>query len=306
MDDRWMSLQRYRLLIALADAGSVTAAAHQAGISQPALSQQLRLIERHYGFPLLMRTGRRVVLTRAARVVVDYARRISRLADESEEAVRQLLELGRGRLAVAATPTPGAYLVPPVLAGFRARHPGVSLHLRVGPARAVEEWVLRGEADVGVIGEVAEPLEALTREIRRDTLVAVMAPSHPLATAGRLDGPALASHQLIVREAASGTRYALERALAAAGLPLEVLFELGGTDLILQAVAAGLGASVVSELAVAQAPLGLRIRARRVAGLDLSRYLAVVTHPDAAPGPAASEFIAWLERGSAPPAKPAA
>lgn len=301
-----ITLQRLRLLVALADHGGVTAAARAVGISQPAFSEQLRAIERHYGFPLLLRTGRRLVLTRPARVVVDYARRIARLADESEDAVRQLMELESGRLTVAATPTPGAYLVPPLLAGFRTRHPGVAVRLLVGGARAVEGWVLRGDADLGVIGEVPEPLELVTRPVRRDQLVAVMAASHPLATVVRLDGAALAAHPLIVRERGSGTRHALERALALAGLPLVVLFELEGTDAILQAVAAGLGASVLSELAVAQAALGLRLRERRVAGLELSRYLAVVTHPDARPGPAATEFVAALERGGAPPVIPAA
>ncbi len=301
-----VTLQHLRLLVALADHGGVTAAARAVGISQPAFSEHLRAIERHYGFPLAMRTGRRLVLTRPARVVVDYARRITRLADESEQAVRQLLALESGRLCVAASPTPGAYLLPPLLADFQARHLGVEVRLMVGGARAVEGWVLRGEADIGVIGEVPEPLDLVTRPVRRDRLVAVMAADHPLASVARLDGAALAAYPLIVREQGSGTRYTLERALATAGLPLRVRFELEGTDAILQAVAAGLGASVVSELAVARAGLGLRLLERRVAGLELSRHLVVATHPDARPGPAASEFIASLERGAAPPARPAA
>jgi len=301
-----VTLQRLRLLVALAEHGTVTAAARAVGISQPAFSEQLRAIERHYGFPLLMRAGRRLVLTRPARVVVDYARRIARLADESEEAVRQLLELESGRLAVAASPTPGAYLVPPLLAGFRARHPGVEVRLLIGSARAVERWILRGEADIGVIGEVSDDLEVVTRPIRRDQLVAVMAAGHPLAAVPRLDGPALAAHPLIVRERGSGTRFALERALAGEGLTLEVLFELEGTDAILQAVAAGLGATVLSALVTAQAAPGLRLRERRIAGLDLTRYLALVTHPDARPGPAVAEFVAALERAGPAPVIPAA
>ncbi len=308
------TLRRLGLLVALADHGSVTAAARASGVSQPALSQQLRLMERHYGFPLLMRTGRRVVLTRPARVVVDYARRILRLAEESEDAVRRLLELEAGRLSVAATPTPGAYLLPGLLAAFRARHPGVRLRLEVGSVRAVERLVLRGRADLGVIGEVpgagevgrAGGLDLAVKPFRRDELVAVMAGTHPLASVPRLDGEALAAHPLIVRERGSGTRATLERALARAGLALQVLFELRATDAIVQAAAAGLGAAVVSALAVEPAALGLRLRVRRVAGLDLTRYLAVVTHPDAEPGPVVREFVGYLERGGAPPVAPAA
>jgi len=301
-----MSLRRFRLLVALADAGSVTGAARVAAISQPAFSQQLRLIERHYGFPLLMRAGRRLVLTRAARDLVDYARRIVRLADESERVARELVDLDSGRLTVGATGTVGTYLVPRVLAEYRRRYPAVELRLRMGRPADVERWVLAGEADVGVTGGSAGESQAVVTPFRRDELVAVAAAGHPLATVARLDGAALAAQGLIVAEAESGSRQTLERALAAAGLQLRVLFELPSTEAILQAVAAGLGAAVVTALAVAQPPLALRLRVRRVAGLDLSRYLAVVKHPDVDPGPAAREFIALLERGVAPPTAPAA
>ena len=301
-----MTLQRYRLLVALADAGSVTAAARGAGISQPALSQQLRLIERHYGFPLLVRAGRRVVLTRAARQVVDYARRIVRLADESERAAREVVELEAGRLTVGATATVGTYVVPTALAEFSRRFPRVDVELRLGVLSEVERWVLRGDVDLGVVGQGAGRVEATVTPFRRDELVAVAAPGHPLATVARLDGAALAAHPLIVREPGSGTRRTLERALAAAGLALTVRFELPSTEAILHSVAAGLGASVVSGLAAGEGPLGLRLRVRRVAGLDLSRYLAVMKAPDLEPGPAAREFVALLERGATPPVVPAA
>jgi DNA-binding transcriptional LysR family regulator len=301
-----LSLRRLRLLVALADAGSVTAAARAAGISQPALSQNLRAIERHYGFPLLMRAGRRVVLTRAARQAVDYARRILRLAEESERAAWALVDLEAGGLSVGATSTVGTYLVPRALAEFRRRFPAVECQLRIGGTQDVERWVLQGVIDVGAVSETGQRLEAVVTPFRRDELVVVAAASHPLATIARLDGAALAAHPLIVREPGSGTRQTLERALAAAGLALEVLFELPDTGAILHSVAAGLGASVMSGLAVAEPALGLRLRVRRVAGLDLSRYLAVVTHPDVEPGPAAREFITCLERGVAPPTIPAA
>jgi DNA-binding transcriptional LysR family regulator len=306
MDSGAMTLQRYRLLVALADEGSITAAARAAGISQPALSQQLRVMEGHYGFPLLVRAGRRVVLTRAARQAVDYARRIVRLAEESERAAREVVELEAGRLTVGATATVGTYVVPGALAEFSRRFPGVGVQLRLGALPEVERWVLRGDVDLGVVGQGTGRAEAAVTPFRRDELVAVAAPGHPLATVARLDGAALAAHPLVVREPESGTRRTLERALAAAGLTLTVLFELPSTEAILHTVAAGLGASVVSGLAAGEAPLGLRLRVRRVAGLDLSRYLAVMQAPDVEPGPAAREFMALLERGATPPVVPAA
>jgi DNA-binding transcriptional LysR family regulator len=160
--------------------------------------------------------------------------------------------------------------------------------------------------DVGVLGEVDDELAVALTPFGRDELVVVHGASHPLAGLARLDGEALAAHPLIVREPASSTRQTLERALRGAGLRLRVQFELPATDAILSAVAAGLGASVVSSLVVAEPVRGLRFRVRRVAGLDLSRHLAIATHPDVGLGPAAREFVAVLERGGLPPAPSAA
>jgi DNA-binding transcriptional LysR family regulator len=182
----------------------------------------------------------------------------------------------------------------------------VALRLRIGGVREVERWVLEGAADVGVIGQVSESLQAVVTPFRQDELVAVFPGSHPLASVARLDGAALAAQPLIVREAESSTRQTLERALAASGLAVTVQFELSSIEAILQAVAAGLGASVVSELAVAEPVLWRRMRVRRVAGMSLSRYLAVVRHPDAEPAPATREFISYLARGVTPPTIPAA
>jgi DNA-binding transcriptional LysR family regulator len=301
-----ITLRRLRLVLALAEEGGVTAAAKALGMSQPALSQNLRVIEAHYGFPFLMRSGRRTVLTNPGRLVVEYARRILRLVDESERAIGDLLQLRRGRLSLGASTTPGTYLLPRVLAEFRVRHPDVDLQLRIGDTRDVERWVLAGAVDLGVIGETAEQLGLSVTPFRRDELVVVAPLSHPLSAVLRVDGEVLAAQPLIVRETGSSTRETLERALRSVGQALNVQFELGSTEAILQAVAAGLGASVVSELAVAEPAVGRRLRVRRVAGLDLSRYLAVVTHPDAEPGPAAREFVLLLERGVAPPTIPAA
>lgn len=300
-DDTPLTIRRLGLLVALAEHGSVTAAARASRMSQPALSQNLRALERHYGIPLTMRVGRRIVLTNPARMIVDYARRVLRLVEESEAAVRETVGLRRGRLAIGASTTPGTYLLPRMLGEFRARHPEIELELRIGDTREVEEWVVQGALDFGVIGETTEQLGLVVTPFRRDELVVVTPPVHSLARRPRIDAEALAAQPLIVRERGSSTRGVLERALVAHGHSLNVLFELGSTEAILQAVTAGLGPSVVSELAVADGGEGRPLRVRRVAGLDLTRYLAVVVHPDARLAPAASQFMAELTRGLTPP-----
>lgn len=293
--DHWpLTLRRLELLVALAEHGTLTAAALSQGLSQPALTQNVRALERHFGVPLTTHAGRRLLLTDAAKAVVEYARRVLRLVCEAENAVRDLRKLERGRLALGASTTPGTYLLPRLMGAFRSRYPSLQLHLRIGDTREVEEWVLRGAVDFGVIGETAERLGLTVTPFTEDRLVAVGPRGHPLAARRRVDAAVLAAEPLIVREPGSSTRETLERALAARGLELKVLFELGSTEAILHAVAAGLGVSVVSELAVKEPARFRTLRVLRVAGLDLTRYLATVVHPDARLAPAAMRFMAEL------------
>lgn len=287
--ERAVTLRRLGLMVALADHGTVTAAARAERLTQPAFSQNLRALERHFGVPLLRRSGRRVVLTEAALLVVNYARRLGRLVDEAEAAVRDLQGMRRGSLAIGASTTPGTYLLPQLMGAFKQRYPEIDLHLRIGDTREVEEWVLGGAVDFGVIGQTAAELGLVLTPVRRDRLVLVAPKGHPLSRAGAIRSSDLARYPLIVREPGSSTRETLERAMASRGLALKVLFELGSTEAILRAVSAGLGPSVVSELAVSRRMPGIEVR--RVGGLDLDRYLALAEHPDSKPSAAAAQFM---------------
>lgn len=287
--ERAVTLRRLGLMVALADHGTVTAAARAERLTQPAFSQNLRALERHFGVPLLRRSGRRVVLTEAAELVVNYARRLGRLVDEAEAAVRDLQGMRRGSLAIGASTTPGTYLLPQLMGDFKERYPEIDLHLRIGDTREVEEWVLGGAVDFGVIGQTAAELGLVLTPVRRDRLVMVAPKGHPLSRARAIRSSDLSRYPLIVREPGSSTRETLERAMASRGLALKVLFELGSTEAILRAVSAGLGPSVVSELAVSRRMPGIDVR--RVGGLDLDRYLALAEHPDSKPSAAAAQFM---------------
>lgn len=289
-----VTLRQLRLLLALAEHGTVTAAARAERVTQPALSQSLRALERRFGLALVQRSGRRLVLTAAARVAVDYARRILRLADEADAALRELSGLAGGALTIGASTVPGTYLLPALLGAFHVRHPEIRLGLRIGDTREVADWVRQGAVDFGVIGETREPTGLAVTPFRRDELVVVAPAGHPLAGRRTIDAGALADTPLILREPGSSTRETLERALAAAGRAPTVLFELGSTEAILQAVVAGLGASVVSELSVGEGHRSRAIRVRRASRLDLTRFLAIVARPDAEPSPAATVFLGTL------------
>src|SRR6516165_2977363 len=126
-----MNLNHLTIFHAVAQTGSMTLGAERLDISQPAVSKQVRELERVLGVHLFDRIGRRVHLSQAGEMLADYARRLFALVHEAEEAMTELRAVGRGRLAIGASTTIGTYLLPCVVAEFWRRHPGVEVLVRI-------------------------------------------------------------------------------------------------------------------------------------------------------------------------------
>ena len=143
-------LRHLRYLLAVAEHGNFTRAAEDLHLSQPTLSQQIKQLERTVGAQLLDRTGRSVRLTDAGTVYVDHARRALRELSAAERAVHDVEDLARGHLRLAVTPTFTAYLIGPVAAELRSRHPGITLTLTETTQDLIESGLLADEFDLGI------------------------------------------------------------------------------------------------------------------------------------------------------------
>src|SRR6516225_10516027 len=152
-----MNLNHLAIFHAVAQAGSMTLGAERLDISQPAVSKQVRELERALCVPLFDRIGRRVRLSQAGELLADYARRLFALAHEAQEAMADVRAAGRGRLLVGASTTIGAYLLPGVLAEFWRRHPRVELLVQIENTEQVHRRLAGHELDLGLTeGPVAE------------------------------------------------------------------------------------------------------------------------------------------------------
>lgn len=167
-------LRHLRYLLAVAEHGNFTRAAAELHLSQPTLSQQIRRLERLVGTPLLDRSGRAVRLTDAGSVYARHARRALRELDQAEQAVHDVADLTRGHLRLAVTPTFTSYLVGPLVAELRARHPGITLELTETSQDALESRLLADELDLGIAfvrshfgGIAATPLATETLSLVR-------------------------------------------------------------------------------------------------------------------------------------------
>ncbi len=174
------------------------------------------------------------------------------------------------RLAIAASSTIGTYLLPSVLGDFHSRYPGVVLSLGITNTAGVSANIRDGSYDCAAIeGTVA--IEAESVFVLVDRLVAIVPIGHRFARLDAVTTSQLAAEPFLLREAGSGTRDAVLRGFASRGVTLRVAMELGSTEAIKQAVIAGLGVAIVSELAAGPEAASGSLRSLRIADGPIER-----------------------------------
>lgn len=241
--------------------GSLSAAAEELHLTQPAVSSQIKLLTRAVGEPVFSRHRTGVRLTGAGEGLLAHAQALARALEGAQTYVRERRGLEAGTLRLAASSTVAASLLPGLLAAFHERHPGVAFGIRQGNTQEVLAGLQAGQAEVALVEGPPGPLGAewQVTVFRHDELVLVAAPGHPLAAASGL-GTAVPL-PLIWREHGSGTHEVAEQALAGAALLTTSRLELPGTEAVKEAVIQGLGLALLPELRVRrELDLGVLVR----------------------------------------------
>lgn len=283
----------------VAQEGSVTRAAEALNRSQPAVSLQLRRLTEAVGEPLYQRHRRGVTLTRAGEALLPHARAVARALLGAERALSEIRSLERGELWLSASMTVAVYLLPELLAGFRARYPGIELHLLTRNSQEVLRLLSAGEAELAFIEgpPVDLPAGVQQRVFYEDEVVLAVRPDHPLARRGAARPRDLAGLQVVTREPGSGTREVAERALAALDLHLEIALEATGIEAVKEAVLQGLGPGFISRLALRREEGAGLLTALPVEGLDLRRPMKLLHPPrELCSGPARA-FLEFISQG---------
>jgi DNA-binding transcriptional LysR family regulator len=265
--DRAVTLRQLRTFKTVADLNSFSLAAQRLKLSQPSISYQVKELEQTLGLPLLDRLGRRVQLTEAGSLLYSYARRMLDVLDEATVAIEEMRGIQRGSLRVGASTTVGIYLLPAALGAFKKLHPGLVISLEIGTREGVQEQVLRNELDLAVVGPALKDADLAIIPFLSDELVVVAPAGHALAKKRGLSLKDVAAAPFVMREAASGSRWSLEKAARKAGAKLTVAMELGSNGAIKHAVESGLGLAVISRYACA-----LEFSSGRLVELDVRGF----------------------------------
>ncbi|WP_309648735.1 LysR family transcriptional regulator [Nocardioides sp.] len=282
------------LLVRVAETGSLGAAARAMSMAQPNASRSLTRLERRLDLQLLVRSTSGSRLTDQGQVVAAWARDALTALDRVALGARSLVAEQAAQLTVSASLTVAEYLAPRGLAAFRRAHPDQHVSLDVGNSGRVLDQVVAGRASLGFVESPSVPRTVTSTVVARDTLVVVVAPSHPWArrrTPLRPDD--LVAADLALREAGSGTRETLERALARNGLTLGAAhLELASTAALKAAASEGETPAVLSELSVVAEVMTGQLAVVPVRDLDLTRALRAVWLPSRRPTGASADLLA--------------
>jgi DNA-binding transcriptional LysR family regulator len=286
--------------VAVARERGFSRAARRLARTQSAVSQAVARLEAELDARLFVRSGRTTELTPAGHALLGRAERVLDEMDRARESLRALAELETGLLVVGTSDTLAYYLLPPVIAAFRARYPGVELRLDNRPSPATAERVAERAVDVGVVALPLPPglrvggrpaaerlrVEALVRQEE----VVICPPDHPLARRRRVGLEAVLPYPLLLLDRTTGARALLDAELARLGAAPSIAMEMSSVEVLKKLVELGLGVSIVPALAVEREVKSGNLAAVRLAGLSAERSVGLLTLADGPPPPAAAAF----------------
>ena len=289
-----MTLEQLRIFLEVARLEHVTRAAQRLNMTQSAVSAAITALETRHGVALFDRVGRSIALNGVGRRFMKEAQTVLASARAAEAALADLSGLMHGEISIMASQTVGGHWLPARLVAFRQIWPGIRLDMRIGNTAEVSEAVAEGRAELGLI-EWPSPRRGLTmRPLAQDEMIVAVAPSHPWAERQQPVGN-LAESVWVVREPGSGTRLAFEEMIAREGLgvaDLEIALTLPGNMAVIGAVAAGLGATLVSRSAV-EASLAAGLL-RQAPIIPLPRPFFLLSHAERYRSRATMAFEAFL------------
>lgn len=271
-----MTLRHFKIFAAVCETMNMTEAAQNLYMSQSAVSQAISELESHYEVRLFERLSRKLYLTQAGQKLLSYARHIIRMNEQVETDMKTLQQSGYIRIGTSVTV--GAHVLPQLVSDFLKTRPSTKIEVTENNTHVIENLILHDDIDIGLVeGEITSP-DVLFRPFMDDELILVCSPNHRFADCRTVEARELEQENFIIRENGSGTRKTFEDRMTEHHLTWKVIWTCNNADTIKNAVAAGLGISVISKRAVENEVNSGVLYQTHVAGIEFKRQFKVVYH----------------------------
>lgn len=293
--DIFVQLDSLEVFCAVVETGSITKAAQALHMTQSTASRHLHALEDYYGTILTNRTATGAIVTDAGRVLYRYARE---MLDCHRRAQEDIVHLGEdvGSITVGATFSIGEYVLPRLLGYFRELHPTVQLKMKIGNSATMIEDLRLRHIDLALVEGPVEDGQMTAEDWRADELILVANPNHRFAEQLQMRAGDLIGEAVIVREEGSGTREVAAKALRKSGIHQEIDFvmELGSTQAVKAAVAAGLGVAFLSRMTVQDECRSGTLVEVPIEDLKIPRMLKIVRRKERYSTRLAEEMLRFL------------
>lgn len=294
-----LEIRHFRLVRAIADEGTVTAASRRLHLTQSALSHQLKDIEERLGVPLFLRLGKKMILTAAGGKLLGSARSVLTEIERLEEEIAHLADESEGVLRIATECYTAYYWLPAVLDGFRKKHPGVQVRIVAEATGSPVDALLNGKLDLAIVSSEVNDRRLSVTHLFKDDLAVIASREHPLASRKFVRASDFASENLLVY-ASYEESLLHRRVLAPAGIRPRSVGEVQLTEAMLSMVEAGMGIAVLARWAVAPYIESGKVKAISLERPGLRREWRAVRLKSLSTPTYLVEFIDRLRRGSLP------
>ena len=289
-----MDLAQLEVFLAVAREGRFSRAAEKLFRTQSAVSQAIHKLEQELGEPLLDRSSRDGLLTDAGRVLQEYAERLLNLRNDAQEALVELRELHKGKLAIAANEFTALYLLP-VLGEFRRLHPMIKIVVQRALGSHIPDDLLRHNSELGVLTYDPQEPQLCSTVVYLDELIFVVPPSHPLARVQQVSIRQLGAESFVAHIVSSPYREKVIQAFKRHKTPLHMDIELPTLQAIKRFVAMGNGVALLPEISVENELARGELVRIAVRELRLHRKLRLVYRKSASLSHAARAFLKVAE-----------
>jgi DNA-binding transcriptional LysR family regulator len=291
-----MNLHQLRIFCSVVEHGSHTKAAEALFMTQPAVTLQVRALERSLQVKLLERMNQHIIVTEAGQALYQCAIPMLNAEAEAERVLTELKGAARGRLVIAANTTGGMYIIPPLLASYKEQHAQSELLLQIDATDRLIERARQGVIDLGfACGTIVQP-DLTIETIGEDTLTLILSSRHALASQPALTLGQVATLPFIVPESISRTRQFIEQVMRERGYTLKIVMHFQGTEPVKKAVESNLGVAIVSRAAVAREVEAGVLRTMPIVDLELTRPFVMFYRHGKYFGPMARDFMAYMRR----------
>jgi LysR family cyn operon transcriptional activator len=271
-----MDLHQLKVFYAAVKSGGFTRAGEDLHLSQSTVSQHIKLLEDELGSPLFLRVGKRVLVTDAGRVLLQYAERIFRDVRNAEMAMSEIGALKRGTVRLGVGPTTLTYRLPHALAEYTRRFPDIELVVLAGTTEFLLESLREHHLDLAVIMSTTSPRGLTVTPLGLEELVVVLNRTHPLAKKRELEPADLSTLRFILYGKQSAMQDLIDRYFESLGVSPRISMEVENNEAIKSLVRVGLGASILPLCAV-PGEKDSHLKVLRVKGKPLMRQLCLVS-----------------------------